>query len=269
MPSSSFAHKKSLGQNFLINPEVMRRSLEAGELDADDVVLEIGPGQGALTRSLLSSPCRFVHAVEIDERLAEWLSPLTHEYPGRFQLTWGNALLSDLAGLSPVPTKVLANIPYNITTELIWKILIELAPLGLRRLILLVQKEAAERLRADAGTKDRGPLGVTLEMMGTTAPVMDVSPGSFSPPPKIWSQLLCVDITGERALAADPKWRRLLASAFAQRRKKLVNNLLRAGFQREFIETTLSFAGIEADVRAEELTRAQWLALYRSLNKIE
>jgi 16S rRNA (adenine1518-N6/adenine1519-N6)-dimethyltransferase len=266
MPSF-FDHRISLGQNFLTNPEVLRRSLEAGELGPDDVVLEIGPGQGALTKLLIASPCRFVHAVEIDRRLEEWLAPLEQSHSDRFCLTWRDALSCDFASLSPKPIKVLANIPYNITTDLIWKILTELAPLGLQRLILLIQKEAAERLRAKEHTKDRGPLGVTIEVMGAISPLMNVSPGSFTPPPNVWSQLISIEITQERNLAADPKWRGLLAAAFAQRRKKLVNNLLRAGFQQAVIESSFSFAQIPAGTRAEELTCSQWLDLYKFLSR--
>ena len=208
--SSYFAHKKSLGQNFLTNPQVLRRSLEAGQLDADDVVLEIGPGQGALTKLLLTSPCRFVHAVEIDRRLEDWLAPLERSYPERFRVTWADALECDFAALAPAPDKVLANIPYHITTELIWKILIDLAPLGLSRLILLIQKEAAERLRAKEQSRDRGPLGVTIEMMGAITMIMNVSPGSFTPPPNVWSQLITIEISRKQTLSACTSGRRVL-----------------------------------------------------------
>ena len=268
MPSP-FAHKKSLGQNFLINPEVLRRSLEAGQLCADDTVLEIGPGQGALSKLLLASPCRFVHAVEIDRRLEEWLAPLERAHPNCFRVTWADALACEFSSLEPAPDKVLANIPYHITTDLIWKLLVELAPRGLRRLILLVQKEAAERLRSKERTRDRGPLGVTIEIMGTLTPIMNVSPGSFAPPPNVWSQLISIDINREQTLAADPQWRGLLSAAFAQRRKKLVNNLLRAGYHPPRLESAFSFAQISEDARAEELTGKQWLVLYHFLIRDE
>jgi len=260
--TQTFNNKISLGQNFLNNPEVVRRSLEAGALNSTDVVLEVGPGQGALTRALLQSSCRFVHALEIDRRLAPWLEPLQAGSSDRFEILWDDVLSVDLRRLFPVPTKVLANIPYNITTDLIWKILVELGPSRLERLILLVQKEAADRLGAPPATKERSPLGITLEQMGTVRTLMKVSPGSFSPPPKIWSALISVDLAENFDLAASPRWRQLLAAAFAQRRKKLVNNLAAAGYDKSELSAFLAAAGIGLAARAEELTSSQWRALY-------
>lgn len=260
-----FINKISLGQNFLNNPEVTRRCIEAGELQPADVIFEIGAGKGVLTQALLQSPCRFVHALEIDRRLAPWLDPLQEKEPARFRLSWGDALSVDLRQFFPLPNKVLANIPYNITTDLLWKILVELGPCHLERLILLVQKEAAERLSALPATKERSPLGITLEQMGTVRIIMNVSPGSFSPPPKVWSSLISVNLTKNLNLAASLSWRRLLTAAFAQRRKKLVNNLAVASHDRDKAAEILSQAGIDPMVRAEELNEAQWRALYREL----
>ncbi|MST54568.1 ribosomal RNA small subunit methyltransferase A [Pyramidobacter sp. SM-530-WT-4B] len=265
----TFNNKISLGQNFLNNPEVTRRCLKEARLNSADVVLEVGPGQGALTRGLLQSPCRFVHAVEIDRRLAPWLEPLQAGQPGRFKIFWGDALVADLRRLLPPPNKVLANIPYNITTDLIWKILVELGPRRLERLILLVQKEAADRLNAPPATKERSPLGITLEQMGAVRTLMKVSPGSFNPPPKVWSALISIDLTKNFGLAASPLWRRLLAAAFAQRRKKLVNNLAAAGCGKERSAAIFAAAGIGLAARAEELTAPQWRALFQELAAAE
>ena len=267
--TNTFNNKISLGQNFLNNPAVARRCLEAGGLNSEDVVLEIGPGQGALTRALLQSPCRFVHALEIDRRLAPWLEPLRAGHPGRFEISWGDALSADLRELFPLPNKVLANIPYNITTELIWKILVELGPRRLERLILLVQKEAADRLNAPPATKGRSPLGITLEQMSAVRTLMKVAPGSFNPPPKVWSALISIDLEENLDLAASPPWRRLLAAAFAQRRKKLANNLAAAGYGKDRIATILSSAGIDPMARAEELTASQWRSLYQEFAAAE
>ena len=247
----TFNNKISLGQNFLNNPAVTRRCLEAGALNPADVVLEVGPGQGALTRAILQSPCRFVHALEIDRRLAPWLEPLRTRHPDRFKISWGDVLSVDLRGLFPLPNKVLANIPYNITTDLIWKILAELGPNRLERLILLVQKKA------------RSPLGITLEQMGAVRTLMKVSPGSFNPPPKVWSALISIALTKNFDLAASPLWRRLLAAAFAQRRKKLVNNLAAAGCDKSELPAIFAAAGIGLAARAEELTAPQWRALFQ------
>lgn len=264
MPTG-FSHKKSLGQNFLVNPRALARGVEAGGIVPGDVLLEVGPGRGALTRLLLASPCRLLHALEIDERLKDRLEPLAREHGERFNLIWRDVLAEDLARLSPPPSKVLANIPYGITTRLVWKLLAELAPRGTRLLVLLVQKEAAERLRARPRSRDRGPLGVTLELMGRVEPLMDVSPASFSPPPKVRSELIRVEIERNIGLAADAGWRSLLSAAFARRRKKLQGNLLSAGWLREDVERAFAESSVGGNARAEELTAEQWLALKSAL----
>ena len=262
---SDFSHKISLGQNFLINPEVIRRCVEAGAIAPSDVLLEIGPGQGVLTRELLKSPCALLHSVEIDHRLAPWLTPLQTDFPDRFRLTWSDVMKLDLSALSPRPTKVLANIPYNITSDVIWKIVGELVPAGLDRMILLIQREAAERLAAPPGTRQRYPLGVTLEVLSSIRTVMKVSPGSFSPPPKVWSSLISIHFERNRSLAANPLWRRLLFSAFRQRRKKMIGNLAGEGWDRQALIELFDSLGIQETARAEELTMPQWLSLYASL----
>ncbi len=260
-----FSHKISLGQNFLNNPLVIRCSIETGGLTEKDIVLEIGSGKGILTRKILESSARFVHALEIDRRLDPWLVPLEDCYPDRLKIHWADAMEFPLASLSPVPNKILANIPYNITTPLIWKILTDLAPLGLECLILLVQKEAAERLAAPPCSKNRYPLGITIELMGEIEPLMKVSPGSFYPPPKVWSSLIKISILRRKNLAADEAWRNLIFSAFAQRRKKLINNFIAAGYENDSLESAFDALEIPFTARAEELGAQQWLNLYEIL----
>ena len=264
---STFTHKISLGQNFLKNPEVLRRCVEAGELAPQDVVLEIGCGQGALTRELLKSEVSYLHAIEIDRRLAPWLLPLEEEHPYRFHLCWCDVLSAKLDELSPLPDKILANIPYNITTDLIWKAVIELAPSGLRKMILLIQREAAERLVAPPGSKRRYPLGVTLELLGSVRNVMHVAPGSFVPPPKVWSSLIAIDLTGKASIVASLEWKKFLCSGFAQRRKKLINVLAAAGYSKTTIAKLFAEIDIAPTARAEELTAHQWFELYTRLRR--
>ncbi|MGI6075584.1 MAG: ribosomal RNA small subunit methyltransferase A, partial [Pyramidobacter sp.] len=177
-------------------------------------------------------------------------------------LHWGDALKFRFSELSPLPRKIIANIPYNITSDVMWKILVEAVPLGVHKVILLVQKEAAERLTAPVRTKKRGPLGVTLELMAKARPLMKVSPDSFVPPPKVWSTLLCIDIKDNRDLAAQRQWRNFIASGFAQRRKKLLNTLPTIGPSREKWEALFNALHLPLSARAEELTALQWLELY-------
>ena len=131
--------------------------------------------------------------------------------------------------------------------------------------MLLVQKEAAERLRAQPCTRQRYPLGVTIEQMGTLKTVMKVSPGSFSPPPKVWSEVISLAIEQKRTLACAQQWRALLAASFSQRRKKLSTNLLSLGYDRADLEQLFTEIGISSQIRAEELTAAQWHELYARL----
>lgn len=261
--SPFFAHKISLGQNFLRNSHVLSASLSAGALTSDDTVLEIGSGQGALTARLLESPAACVHAMEIDERLRPWLEPLAEQSAGRCRLHWGDALKFDFSTLSPLPNKIIANIPYSITSELIWKILAEAVPSGVQKIVLLIQKEAAERLNAPLRTKKRGPLGVTLELMGKMRFLMNVPPHCFIPAPKVWSTLLCIDICDNRFLASDGRWRTFITSAFARRRKKLLNVLPAAPLPRKNQERLFGALNLSLSARAEELTALQWLQLYR------
>lgn len=260
-----FHKKHALGQNFLVNQGVITASLSRAALTREDVVLEIGPGQGALTHKLLAEPYAHLHLIEFDRSLEPWLIPLTQN--PNLTLTWGDALAVDFASLTPSPTAVVANIPYHITTPLIWRLYAQLGPLALTRMILLVQKEAAERLTAPPGTKQRYPLGVTVQACGRGSLFMKVSPGSFNPPPKVDSALIELNITGNACLAGDPLWRSLLGHSFAQRRKTLVKSASAGGWSKEELQKLLAELGLPALVRAEELTTDQWLALYTRLKE--
>ena len=264
-----FKNKKSLGQNFLVDRNILRHILEQADLCVDDTVLEIGAGQGVLTRELAASPCSFVFSVEIDEGLSEYLRDITLLYPNTFSLLWGDALAVDYSSLSPVPTKVVANIPYNITTPLLWRLLEQLPEAGTGYFLLMVQKEAAERITAPPGTKERYPLGITLELMGKARSVRTVHPQSFRPVPAVESSLLEIRLSGMHAtLPKDSLWRNLLRSSFAQRRKKLSNNL-RGFYPSVSWSEAFERTEIHENARAEELTGEQWLALWFFLKTFE
>ena len=165
--------------------------------------------------------------VEIAQPIAiPFLSDLPAMYPDRLALLWGDALSIDYTGLVPPPTKVVANIPYNITTPLVWRLLEQLPGGGADYFLLMVQREAAERIIAPPHTKERYPLGVTVELMGSASIVRHVSPGSFRPSPAVSSALLEIRLSGQnRDLPNDPLWRSMLRTGFAMRRKMLINNL--------------------------------------------
>lgn len=256
-----FVHNTHIGQNFLVDRSVLRTILEQANLVSGDVVLEVGPGQGVLSKELLSSPCLLVHAVEIDRRLEPFLKGLD---PGgdRFLLQWGDAVRFDYSSLVPAPNRVIANIPYHITTPLIWKLLEDLAPLGMVYLLMMVQKEAADRICARPATKERYPLGITLEAMGHCRTIRRVPPAAFHPRPRVDSALLEIRIEGRTSLPADGAWRKLVSSAFSQRRKTFANNLWSSlGIPREETVKVLASKGLKDTVRAEEIETADWLDL--------
>ena len=261
MESENFRHKKSLGQNFLVDRNILRFIVERASPGAEDVVLEIGPGKGVLTREILASSCSLLYSVEIDRALEPFLSGIEALHPRRFRLIWGDAMEAAYSSFSPPPGKVIANIPYNITTPLIWRLLEELP--SVRYYLLMVQKEAAERITAPSGTKSRYPLGITLELMGKASTVRNVPREVFRPVPGVDSCLLEILLSGEhRKLPVDTLWRGMLRSGFSQRRKKLLKNL--RGFHpalpwQDFFEQ----AGIGENSRAEELSALQWLELRR------
>jgi len=260
-----FRHKKSLGQNFLADRNILRKIVERAAPAPGDVLLEVGAGQGVLTRELLASPCTFLYSMEIDRGLEPFLSDIPLLHPPRFRLIWGDALEADFSLLSPAPDKVVANIPYNITTPLLWKLL-ETLP-SAAYFLLMVQKEAADRMIAPPATKERYPLGVTLELTGSVRNVLNVPPTAFRPVPAVNSCLLEISLGKEhRELATDVFWRGMLRSGFAQRRKKLLKNL--KAF-RDDVPWPEVFAdlGIGENSRAEELSGEKWLALYRRAKK--
>ena len=255
-----FVHNTHIGQNFLVDRSILTVILDRVGLRTDDVVLEVGPGQGALTEGLLASECRLVHAVEIDRRLEPYLREIRDREGERFLLHWGDAVRFDYTSLTPLPNRVVANIPYHITTPLIWKLLEDLAARGLEYLLLMVQKEAADRICGLPGTKERYPLGITLEAMGKARIVRRIPPTVFRPQPRVDSALLEIRLERCPLLPADGFWRKLVAGAFSQRRKTLANNLLKAlGFPREDTVEILARRGLGPSIRAEQLDTSQWL----------
>ena len=258
-----FHQKKSLGQNFLTDRKVLSQIVEMARLTPQDVVLEIGPGQGVLTRELLASPCAFVHSIEIDRGLEPFLTDLSILYPDRFTLHWADALLLDYSSLDPVPDKVVANLPYNVTTPLLWRLLEELPTVS--AYLVMVQKEAAERLTAPPRTKPRYPLGVTLEVMGQAEIVLSVPPTAFRPAPKVDSALMKITLPGRHPdLPRNELWRQLLRRGFSQRRKKLSKNLRNWRPDLSWDEI-FQKAFIQENARAEELSVSQWMAMLQVL----
>jgi len=267
----TFHASSRFGQNFLVDRNILRKIVKQADISGNDIILEIGPGKGILTRAILEAGCRRLYAVELDGRLEPFLADLNAIYP-HLVIFWEDALkLNYPESLTELPTKVIANIPYNITTPLIWRLLESLAPLGLKYLLLMVQRESAERLCAPPGSKDRYPLGITIEAMGSSRKIFNVPPGAFRPVPRVESAVIEIILERETHLATSTFWRNLLRESFSQRRKTLVNNLARKGlpFSKEEISETMATCGLPPRIRAEELTTEDWIGFHRELQKAQ
>ena len=258
-----FINNTDIGQNFLIDESVVAYTVKRAAVTPDDVILEIGPGGCILTRGLLSAVPRSLCAFDVDERLRDGLEALASR-DGRLHLFGGDAVRFDYrAELPETPTKIVANLPYHITTPILWTFLEKLIPAGVGYMLLMVQLESAERIASPERSRARSPLGVTVEAMGGAEILRKVPPQAFRPQPRVNSALIEIKIEKNRGLANDRTWRALLARSFTQRRKTLVNNWTAgyADIDRERALAILDAHGLSATARAEELPLEKWFEL--------
>ncbi|MBM1219099.1 16S rRNA (adenine(1518)-N(6)/adenine(1519)-N(6))-dimethyltransferase RsmA [Ponticoccus sp. SC2-23] len=258
--------RKALGQNFLLDLNLTARiARSAGDLSQCDV-LEIGPGPGGLTRGLLAEGARKVLAIEKDRRCIPALEQIAAAYPGRLEIVEGDALEVDpLAHLTP-PIRVAANLPYNIGTELLvrWLTPADWPPFW-DSLTLMFQKEVAERIVAEPGSKAYGRLAILAQWRAEARIVMTLGPEAFSPPPKVSSAVVHLTALSEPRFPADAATlSHVVATAFNQRRK-----MLRAALKglSPDIEAHLNAVGIAPTERAERVPLEGFCALARSLRQ--
>lgn len=253
------APKKSLGQHFLVDDNILGVIARLAELDERDVALEIGPGRGALTQ-LLADRCAHVHAVELDERLEPHLRSLA-EVPN-VSLHWGDALRLDLASLEPSPTKLVANLPYNIATPIVAESLDGLPTVD--RWCVMVQREVADRFFARPSTKPYGGVSVLIQLAASRTGFHAVARSVFRPPPNVDSALVAF-----RRLPLPRGFseiRRVVEGSFAHRRKTLANSLQLAGVTtREAAVEALVELGLDPSVRAEALEPSVFVELARTI----
>lgn len=254
--SNHLEPRKGLGQNFLTNPGILDKVVEAAGVMPEDSVLEIGPGLGSLTRHL-AKKARQVTSVEIDENLIPILNQVLDEYPNV------RVIHSDILNLDPVdlmgtePFVVVANIPYYITSA----ILRHLLEAGNRphRLTLTVQREVADRICASPG--DMSLLALSVQVYGDPHPVLRIPAGAFFPPPKVDSVTLRVDLLPQPRIPTDRlnEFFRLAKAGFSQKRKTLRNSLSGGmGWKPVQAARILQSAGIEPQRRAETLSLEEW-----------
>jgi 16S rRNA (adenine1518-N6/adenine1519-N6)-dimethyltransferase len=263
------AHR-SLGQNFLLDLNLTARIARAsGPLDGATVV-EIGPGPGGLTRALLAEGAARVIAIERDERCLAALDQISAHYPGRLKVIFGDALEVDLApylggqAQGQTQVRIVANLPYNIGTELFVRWMTpERWPPWWSSLTLMFQREVAERIVASPGTGAYGRLSVLSQWRARPQIAFDVNPGAFTPPPKVTSSVVHVAPAEPMADVAPRLLEQVVAAAFSQRRKMLRQSLkTRFSAPIPLLET----AGIDPTRRAETLTIAEFLALTRAVS---
>lgn len=245
--------RKSLGQNFLLDLNLTAKiARQAGSLEDHDIV-EVGPGPGGLTRALLSEGARRVIAIEKDTRCIAALNEIADHYPDRLVIVEGDAMEVDIARLTNEPIRIVANLPYNVATELLigWLTRTDWPPKW-RSMTLMFQKEVAERIVASPGQKAYGRLAIASQWRCNAKIALHLPPGAFTPPPKVSSAVVHIDALDEARYDADAKKLELVvAMAFNMRRKMLRSSLKRLGPD---IGDKLTSIGIDPTRRAETLS---------------
>jgi 16S rRNA (adenine1518-N6/adenine1519-N6)-dimethyltransferase len=244
-----------LGQNFLADPNLLAAIVREAELGADEVVLEVGGGEGVLTRELADRAAH-VHVVELDERLRPQLERIAAEHPAA-ELHFADAMRLDLGALEPAPTAMVANLPYSIATPLLLRTIAELP--GLRRWTVMVQREIADRLRAAPGSRAYGAPSVMVQLACEVRMLRTVDRAVFTPRPRVDSAVLRLDRIGT---APPPAVRQFVRDAFAHRRKSLARSLehARPG-SRAAVRAALETLGLPPDARAEQVAPQQYPVL--------
>ncbi|CCV12734.1 16S rRNA (adenine(1518)-N(6)/adenine(1519)-N(6))-dimethyltransferase RsmA [Mesorhizobium sp. STM 4661] len=253
--------KKALGQNFLLDLNLTGKIARAAGDLTEATVIEVGPGPGGLTRALLFSGARRVIAIERDDRCLEALAEVSNHYPGRLEVIAGDALKTDFAALAGAasggPMKIVANLPYNIGTELLirWLTVTEWPPFY-TSMTLMFQREVAERIVARPGSDAYGRLGVLAGWRTEAKIAFDVPPQAFTPPPKVMSSVVHLVPRASPLPAEVKKLGRVTEAAFGQRRKMLRQSVKSLGG-----EALLTRAGIDPTRRAETLSVEEFVRL--------
>lgn len=285
------ATKYRLGQNFLVQDHVIEKIVQLAEVQSTDVVVEVGPGLGTLTVALLDR-ARAVCSLEADSELEQVLAVTCKEpHPDSFALVMGDALaitpqkLADAYSalpavaqsaipVSPMPTKFVSNLPYQVAATLILKFFQELP--SLERAVVMVQAEVADRIAAKSSTKAYGAYTAKLSLFAQVTGRFEVGPGNFMPPPRVNSAVVRLD----RTQARNPLTSKLLSeeellhtmrvidAAFAQRRKTIRNSMSASGFDKDKLDQAFLATGIAPTVRAEVLTSQDFICLAAALEPL-
>lgn len=257
--------KKSLGQHFLLDTNLLAKIVRAAGDVTQSHVIEIGPGPGGLTRAILEAGPRHLTSIEKDARCLEALAPLSEHYPNRFTVEQADALGIDITRIGDAPRMVIANLPYNVGTQLIIDWLQQAAtngPEALAGFTVMLQKEVAERMVANVGDDAYGRLSVIMQQLTDAAILFDVPASAFTPPPKVTSAILRARILDKPREDVPLKLlERVVASAFNHRRKMLRQSLKSLGVDAIAL---CEKAGIDPTLRAEACDLPMFAQLTRA-----
>jgi 16S rRNA (adenine1518-N6/adenine1519-N6)-dimethyltransferase len=261
---------KRFGQHFLKDKRTAQRIINALSPQRDETIVEIGPGTGALTAELIELAGRVI-AVEFDNKLTPLLNEQFGDSPN-FKLIMGDALATDFCReiLPAHHARLVANLPYNISTAILQRLIEQRA--CVTEMVLMLQREVVERIMAPAGSSERGFLSVLVEAYCETEKLFDVGPGAFRPPPKVWSSVIRVTFRPQTLVFNEDLFWKTVSGGFAQKRKTILNNLRHvSGHLAEVLKRNggasivLCKAGVELQRRAETLTIEEWGRLVRAM----
>ncbi|WP_455577570.1 16S rRNA (adenine(1518)-N(6)/adenine(1519)-N(6))-dimethyltransferase RsmA [Anaerosinus sp.] len=255
---------KKLGQNFLIDEGIVQGIVAAADIQEGETVLEVGPGIGTLTQGLAEAKANVV-AVELDSRLPEVLAKTLEGYEN-VRIVHGDILKVNIREIIKSESfKVVANLPYYITTPIIMALLEQHLPV--KKLVTMVQKEVAERMVAKPGTKDYGALSVAVQYYTEPKIILDVPPKSFIPSPAVDSVVICCDVREKPAVDVvnEKMFFRTVKAGFSQRRKTLNNALKTMGLGVEVVKNALEVAGIDGNRRGETLSLEEFAAIANAI----
>ncbi len=259
-----FTPQKKLGQNFLIDPGIVNRIIKALKLNKEDTVLEIGAGTGVLTEKLVPLAKKII-AVEIDEKLCRILKKEVGEYPNLKIICEDitKASFMDRLNNQREKVKIVGNLPYYLASPL----LLELVKnKWLEFMVVMIQREVAERITSQPGSKKRGALTVLINYYAEITKIMDVPPQVFIPRPGVGSAIMKIENKKEHQARKEERFSTVVRAAFSTRRKMLANALSRGlGMEKEIVKETLARAGVEWQKRAEELRVQEFVKISNEL----
>ena len=272
MNSKNYQQKKRFGQHWLVNNLILEKIIEVAELEEKDFILEIGPGRGALTSKLISSKINKLHAVELDKDLIDYLNK-KFKNNIKFSLQQGDILSTNLDFINKKITKVIANIPYNITGPILDIFIGRLGTISknnYKKIIFLMQKDVVDRILSNCGNTKAGALSVRMQMLSNIKKICDVPPSSFNPPPKVFSSLVVfepfspefrLDIKLEKYID------KLLRISFNSRRK-MIRNTLNSILSGDEIKQLSKSSDICFNLRPQEISIDKWIKLAECCIKI-